>query len=126
MVITAAHITPRVALIAGVLILDAEDLEQLVTRYKKRIEEETGKPFPQDPHAQLWGAIGAVFGSWSLHRPFHPLLALFLFWLRQEETMATVTSPGWALCCRNNSGSTLAAIRRASSRRFLRSLKCER
>jgi hypothetical protein len=83
-VITAAHITPRVALIAGVLILDAEDLEQLVTRYKKRIEEETGKPFPQDPHAQLWGAIGAVFGSWSLHRPFHPLLALFLFWLRQE------------------------------------------
>jgi len=48
--------------------LDAEDLEQLVTRYKKRVEEETGKPFPQDPHAQLWGAIGAVFGSWMNQR----------------------------------------------------------
>ena len=48
--------------------LDAEDLEQLVARYKKRVEEETGKPFPQDPHAQLWGAIGAVFGSWMNQR----------------------------------------------------------
>jgi pyruvate,orthophosphate dikinase len=48
--------------------LNAEDLEQLVTRYKKRVEEETGKPFPQDPHAQLWGAIGAVFGSWMNER----------------------------------------------------------
>jgi pyruvate,orthophosphate dikinase len=34
------------------------------SRYKERVEEETGKPFPQDPHEQLWGAIGAVFGSW--------------------------------------------------------------
>ena len=33
-------------------------------RYKERVEEEQGKPFPQDPHEQLWGAIGAVFGSW--------------------------------------------------------------
>jgi pyruvate,orthophosphate dikinase len=48
--------------------LNAEDLEQLVTRYKKRVEEETGKPFPQDPHAQLCGAIGAVFGSWMNQR----------------------------------------------------------
>jgi pyruvate,orthophosphate dikinase len=48
--------------------LDAEDLDQLVTRYKERVEEETGKPFPQDPHAQLWGAIGAVFGSWMNQR----------------------------------------------------------
>ena len=48
--------------------LNAEDLEQLVTRYKKRVEEETGKPFPQDPHAQLWGAIGGVFGSWMNQR----------------------------------------------------------
>ena len=48
--------------------LNAEDLEQLVTSYKKRVEEETGKPFPQDPHAQLWGAIGAVFGSWMNQR----------------------------------------------------------
>ena len=48
--------------------LNAEDLEQLVTRYKKRVEEATEKPFPQDPHAQLWGAIGAVFGSWMNQR----------------------------------------------------------
>jgi len=48
--------------------LNAEDLEALVTRYEKRVEEETGKPFPQDPHAQLWGAIGAVFGSWLNQR----------------------------------------------------------
>jgi pyruvate,orthophosphate dikinase len=48
--------------------LNAEDLEQLVTRYKKRVEQETGKPFPQDPHAQLWGAIGGVFGSWMNQR----------------------------------------------------------
>jgi pyruvate,orthophosphate dikinase len=44
------------------------DWEQLVARYKARVEEEGGKPFPQDPHAQLWGAIGAVFGSWMNQR----------------------------------------------------------
>jgi pyruvate,orthophosphate dikinase len=48
--------------------LNAEDLEQLVSRYEKRVEEETGRPFPQDPRAQLWGAIGAVFGSWMNQR----------------------------------------------------------
>ena len=36
--------------------------------FKQRIEEETGKAFPQDPQAQLWGAIGAVFGSWMNQR----------------------------------------------------------
>src|SRR3974390_2070585 len=44
--------------------LTADDLEVLVARYKERLEEERGEPFPQDPNAQLWGAIGAVFGSW--------------------------------------------------------------
>src|SRR5579864_7617096 len=48
--------------------LDADDWEQLVGRFKQRVEEETGSPFPQDPHAQLWGAIGAVFGSWMNQR----------------------------------------------------------
>ncbi len=48
--------------------LDAEDWVELVGRYKKRVEEEHGAPFPQDPHAQLWGAIGAVFGSWMNQR----------------------------------------------------------
>ena len=48
--------------------LDADDWEFLIVRYKERVEEESGKPFPQDPHAQLWGAIGAVFGSWMNQR----------------------------------------------------------
>jgi pyruvate,orthophosphate dikinase len=46
----------------------AEDWVDLVGRYKERVEEEHGKPFPQDPHEQLWGAIGAVFGSWMNQR----------------------------------------------------------
>ena len=48
--------------------LNAEDWSEIIARYKERVEEETGKPFPQDPHAQLWGAIGAVFGSWMNQR----------------------------------------------------------
>jgi pyruvate,orthophosphate dikinase len=48
--------------------LDADDLEKLVASYKKLVEEELGKPFPQDPERQLWGAIGAVFGSWNNQR----------------------------------------------------------
>ena len=48
--------------------LDADDWQAIIVRYKERVEEETGKPFPQDPHAQLWGAIGAVFGSWMNQR----------------------------------------------------------
>src|SRR3954467_15224127 len=44
--------------------LSAEDWVKLVARYKERVQEEYDAPFPQDPHQQLWGAIGAVFGSW--------------------------------------------------------------
>jgi len=44
--------------------LTGDDLEMLVTTYKSIVEEEAGHPFPQDPHDQLWGAIGAVFNSW--------------------------------------------------------------
>ncbi len=44
--------------------LTAEDWQKLVGLYKQKVEEESGKPFPQDPKEQLWGAIGAVFGSW--------------------------------------------------------------
>ena len=40
----------------------------MVARYKERVEEERGAPFPQDPRQQLWGAIGAVFGSWMNQR----------------------------------------------------------
>lgn len=48
--------------------LDADALRGLVAAYKTRVEEELGKPFPQDPNEQLWGAIGAVFGSWMTPR----------------------------------------------------------
>jgi pyruvate,orthophosphate dikinase len=48
--------------------LEAADWEQLIGEFKKSVESETGKPFPQDPHQQLWGAIGAVFGSWMNQR----------------------------------------------------------
>lgn len=44
--------------------LDADDWIEIVRRYKDVVLKETGNEFPQDPHAQLWGAIGAVFGSW--------------------------------------------------------------
>ena len=44
--------------------LTADDLRNLVQAYKAKVEDATGKPFPQNVHDQLWGAIGAVFGSW--------------------------------------------------------------
>jgi len=44
--------------------LTAEDWQRVVAGYLELVEQETGKPFPQDPEDQLWGAIGAVFGSW--------------------------------------------------------------
>ncbi len=44
--------------------LSAEDWVELVGKYKEAVARETGKEFPQDPHDQLWGAIGAVFSSW--------------------------------------------------------------
>jgi pyruvate,orthophosphate dikinase len=44
--------------------LTGDDWVDLVGRYKEAVARETGHDFPQDPHAQLWGAIGAVFSSW--------------------------------------------------------------
>ncbi|WP_407048180.1 pyruvate, phosphate dikinase [Methyloraptor flagellatus] len=44
--------------------LTAADWKGLIGDYKKLVEDELGRPFPQDPREQLWGAIGAVFGSW--------------------------------------------------------------
>jgi pyruvate,orthophosphate dikinase len=48
--------------------LSAQDWHRVSQSYKDMIENETGKAFPQDPEEQLWGAIGAVFGSWMNHR----------------------------------------------------------
>jgi pyruvate,orthophosphate dikinase len=44
--------------------LSAADWKKVIARYKERVEEELGRPFPQDVKEQLWGAISAVFGSW--------------------------------------------------------------
>ena len=48
--------------------LTPADLTELVKRFKALIKERTGKSFPQNPQAQLWGALGAVFGSWMNDR----------------------------------------------------------
>src|SRR5437773_2827312 len=55
------HDFPDVRLTVG-------DLKELVQRFKALIKERTGNSFPQDPQAQLWGSIGAVFGSWMNDR----------------------------------------------------------
>ncbi|MBQ4492673.1 MAG: pyruvate, phosphate dikinase [Deltaproteobacteria bacterium] len=48
--------------------LDAEDLKKLVVLFKEKYKETLGQEFPSDPVELLWGAIGAVFGSWMNHR----------------------------------------------------------
>ena len=45
--------------------LTTEELQEIVTKYKAMYKEEKGEDFPQDPKEQMWGAIGAVFGSWN-------------------------------------------------------------
>ena len=44
--------------------LNTDELKEIVTKYKKLYKKEKGEDFPQDPKVQMWGAIGAVFGSW--------------------------------------------------------------
>ncbi|VUX45830.1 Pyruvate, phosphate dikinase [Candidatus Defluviicoccus seviourii] len=48
--------------------LTAEDWKVLIAAYKNEVQKRLGKSFPQDPHEQLWGAVGAVFGSWMNKR----------------------------------------------------------
>jgi pyruvate,orthophosphate dikinase len=48
--------------------LTATEWQGVIALYKAKVEEELGKPFPQDPQEQLWGAIGAVFSSWMNNR----------------------------------------------------------
>jgi pyruvate,orthophosphate dikinase len=48
--------------------LTTEDLKQLVEEFKGAIKEKTGHDFPTNPMEQLWGAVGAVFGSWMNER----------------------------------------------------------
>ncbi len=51
--------------------LTADDLKKLIDIYKKKVKEVLGKPFPEDPMEQLWGAIGAVFQSWNGNALLH-------------------------------------------------------
>ncbi|MDR1382717.1 MAG: pyruvate, phosphate dikinase [Planctomycetaceae bacterium] len=48
--------------------LKSEHLKELVKEFKTAVKERTGKDFPEDPREQMWGAIGAVFGSWMNDR----------------------------------------------------------
>lgn len=45
--------------------LTADDLKHLVSVFKRKVKETLGQAFPEDPIDQLWGGIGAVFGSWQ-------------------------------------------------------------
>jgi len=48
--------------------LTADDLKDLVKKFKAVVKDETGKEFPDNPEDQLWGAVGAVFKSWMNDR----------------------------------------------------------
>src|SRR3970282_760441 len=48
--------------------LTTDDLKQLVEEFKAEIKNKTGHDFPTNPMDQLWGAVGAVFGSWMNER----------------------------------------------------------
>ena len=48
--------------------MSAEDLKELVKKFKEIVETDTKEKFPEEPKDQLWGAIGAVFGSWNILR----------------------------------------------------------
>src|SRR4029434_1500092 len=48
--------------------LEAKDLEAVVAAFKELVKSRTGKEFPSDPQEQLWGAVGAVIGSWNNDR----------------------------------------------------------
>jgi pyruvate,orthophosphate dikinase len=46
----------------------AQGWKELVAEYKQYFKEKSGEAFPDDPMEQLWGAIGAVFGSWMAEK----------------------------------------------------------
>lgn len=48
--------------------ITADQWREIISEYKREVEETLGRPFPQDPKEQLHGAIGAVFGSWMNDR----------------------------------------------------------
>ena len=48
--------------------LPVEEMQAIVRRFKEHVRKESGKPFPEEPLDQLWGAIAAVFESWNTRR----------------------------------------------------------
>ena len=48
--------------------ITAQGWKEVVSQYKEMVQRQLGKPFPEDPQEQLWGAIGAVFSSWMVPR----------------------------------------------------------
>ena len=44
--------------------LTTKNLKELCAKFKAKVQEVLGKPFPDDPMEQLWGSVGAVFASW--------------------------------------------------------------
>src|SRR3982751_3653479 len=48
--------------------MPAQHLKELVAEFKAAVKKFAGRPFPTDPKEQLWGAIGAVFRSWTNER----------------------------------------------------------
>ncbi|MBX7120166.1 MAG: pyruvate, phosphate dikinase [Gemmatimonadaceae bacterium] len=65
------HLLAAKRLVAGARTdaeLPAESLKTLVLEYQQLIRSVTGKPFPHDPREQLWGAIEAVWKSWTLKK----------------------------------------------------------
>ncbi len=65
------HLLEQMKEVRGVKLdtqLTAADWKELVGTYKKAIKDELGVDFPENPEAQLWGAINAVFGSWMNQR----------------------------------------------------------
>ncbi len=65
--LTRARIKIRTAKVLDTDVNEAE-LEELISRFKKLYKGHTKTNFPQDPAEQLWGAIGAVFGSWMAEK----------------------------------------------------------
>ena len=70
--------------------LTAEHLHELVAEFKALIVKRLHRPFPDDPHEQLWGAIGAVFGSWQGQRAIR---------YREIEGIPTIGAPP-SMCSR--------------------------
>ncbi|HKK68614.1 MAG TPA: pyruvate, phosphate dikinase, partial [Bacteroidales bacterium] len=51
--------------------LEIDDLKEMVARFKKAVEDNTGQKFPTDPWEQLWGSVMAVFDSWNNSRAIY-------------------------------------------------------